>query len=377
MRRSTRHRSLLIQIAAGALAAAGLVLAPQAAFAQRGGHGGGGGGHFGGGGGGHYSGGGSSHAPSAPKSNGKPSGSSVSTDSSVKKTFAPPAPSGGSTSASSGVATGFVPFGSPAVAATAGSGAASATPHSTIGFPPVSEGSGLSTPIRPGARSFSGQGHEIWQDSPSESSRTTQPFSATTLGTKAVPFQQPAIFRSRRFYPVFYPSFGFYPFLGLGWGCDPFSPFAWNFGCNGLGFGYGYGYGYYGGGYYNAYPGWSSGSVQGGPQSDSSGDYGPSTWSDAPADDSNSQSNSSGNSAAPESVIYLRDGSSFSVADYWVADGQLFYVTSHGTQNSVNLKLFDIERTTNENASRGITITLRPAPTSLTPTPDQDTAPKN
>src|SRR5208282_877125 len=175
-----------------------------------------------------------------------------------KKTFAPPASSGGSTS-SSGVATGFAPLESPAAGATAGGVASSAAPHVTIGFPPAASGTGPTTPIHPGALSFSGQGREIWQDSPaSESSRTAQALGTSPLGTRAAAIQPAFIFRSRGFYPIFYPAFGFSPFFGLGWGCDPFSPWAWNYGCNGLGFGYGYGSGYggayYGGGYNNGYP---------------------------------------------------------------------------------------------------------------------------
>jgi len=51
------------------------------------------------------------------------------------------------------------------------------------------------------------------------------------------------------------------------------------------------------------------------------------------------------------------------VSDYWLAGGKLHYVTSYGGENSVDANQLDLQRTVNENASHGITFTLRPAPT--------------
>jgi hypothetical protein len=178
-----------------------------------------------------------------------------------------------------------------------------------------------------------------------------------------------------RFYPIsFYPGFGYFGpgfgFLGygggfaFGFGCDP----LWNFGCGAFGPGYGYGYG---GGYGNYNP--VTESIQADSSSDtSSADYGgPSVWRNPPTNDSSPRDGDTSSSSASQSsssaagnsytVIYLQDGTSFAVTDYWVADGKLHYVTSYGGENAVDLKQFDIERTTEENATRGVTVTLRGA----------------
>ena len=65
---------------------------------------------------------------------------------------------------------------------------------------------------------------------------------------------------------------------------------------------------------------------------------------------------------APDTVIYLKDGTSFAVKDYWVADGQLHYVTSYGGENAVDLGAFDLQRTTDENAKQGIRSRCAPRP---------------
>jgi len=83
-------------------------------------------------------------------------------------------------------------------------------------------------------------------------------------------------------------------------------------------------------------------------------------WQNAP--DNSSQSNVA--NAQPYVVVFLRDGSSYAVSDYWLAGGKLHYVTSYGGENSVDANQLDLQRTVNENASHGITFTLRPAPAS-------------
>jgi alkyl sulfatase BDS1-like metallo-beta-lactamase superfamily hydrolase len=40
----------------------------------------------------------------------------------------------------------------------------------------------------------------------------------------------------------------------------------------------------------------------------------------------------------------------------------LHYVTSYGGENSIDANQLDLQRTVNENALRGVTFTLRPAP---------------
>ena len=86
-------------------------------------------------------------------------------------------------------------------------------------------------------------------------------------------------------------------------------------------------------------------------------------WQNAP--DDSSQSNVA--SAQPYVVVFLRDGSSYAVSDYWLAGGKLHYVTSYGGENSVDANQLDLQRTVNENASHGITFTLRPAPATDAP----------
>ena len=59
-------------------------------------------------------------------------------------------------------------------------------------------------------------------------------------------------------------------------------------------------------------------------------------------------------------LLYLMDGSSFAVSDYWLADGKLHYVTSYGGENAVDESRVDLQRTVDENAARGVGFTLRP-----------------
>jgi hypothetical protein len=251
----------------------------------------------------------------------------------------------------------------------------------TIGFPPVNGAQSIVS-TRSGALSFSGQGHEIWQN-PSNATvaGTTQNFRGPAGSMTARPLPPTGLFPHQRFYPVyFYPAFGFYnPFFGFGFGpgCDPYS--AWNFGCNGFG-GFGYGFGGYGSNYgFGGYaPGWGYGAS--GPDSQQGTSY---DWGNSPANSSDAQGDAQSGAGADvqasdisnDTVIYLQDGSSFAASDYWVADGQLYYVTPHGIQNSVDLKLFDVQRTTDENASRGIAVTLRNAPSSAAPAQQQDSQP--
>ena len=86
-------------------------------------------------------------------------------------------------------------------------------------------------------------------------------------------------------------------------------------------------------------------------------------WQDAPAD--TSQQNNA--NPQPYAVLILRDGSSYAVSDYWLAAGKLHYVTSYGGENSIDANQLDLQRTVNENALRGVTFTLRPAPDSNAP----------
>jgi hypothetical protein len=325
-----------------------LVLVPHRVLAQHGGggHGGGGGGHFGGGGG-HFAGFGFGRSHSSKAAT--PSGSKPSTES------APPTarPSIESTAPNSE----FAPF-SPAPA------------HTTIGFPPSEQptsfpGLPLHTGQSAGPLSFSGEGHLIWQN----------PRAAGT-SSHGQPTPPPAMMRPQPphivrppFFPPYYPSafFGFYgygPFLGFGWGCSPFDP--WPFACGGFGYGaYGFGLGGY-------YP--PAGDYDQPPApDDTSSEPSPSTWQNPPAAE---DLENNGGVPTPRTLIYLRDGSSYEVTDYWFADNKLHYVTNYGGENSVDLRQIDVQRTVDANAARGTDFTLHPAPPAgLTPPPSADSAP--
>jgi hypothetical protein len=67
-------------------------------------------------------------------------------------------------------------------------------------------------------------------------------------------------------------------------------------------------------------------------------------------------------------VLYLKDGSSYAVTDYWLENGKLHYVASYGGENAIDETALDLQKTVNENAAQGLTFTLRPAPESDAPT---------
>jgi hypothetical protein len=267
--------------------------------------------------------------------------------------------------------------------------------HTIIGFPPSADPhfTSIASAHRGAPLSFSGQGQQMWQSSPrAAANRGSVRVSETRPSQRVFPnpphiFRRPILggapflFGSPSFL-FFSPGFGF---VGSGFGCDPF--FAPSFGCGGFspfGFGgfsylgFGGGYGGYGGGFGDAGYGYDGGyyappSFDVAPPNVDQGESqepAPSEWQNPPAENFSPDNSGVANSApapASETVIWLKDGTSFAVKDYWVADGQLHYVTSYGGENAVDLGAFDLQRTTDENASRGTSITLRPAPESPSP----------
>lgn len=227
--------------------------------------------------------------------------------------------------------------------------------------------------------SFSGQGHTLWQNSTGvmTSPSPGRSFSTSTTSPSLI-FPGPPGFGPRRFrgrFPIFGPGgfggfgpgfgffgpFGFFGFnggfgngFGNGFGCDPF----WDWGCNGLGWGNGWGSGY-GNGLNMYYP---VGAYEG--QTDSQDDtsriYGPYAWQNPPSSDSGTQSSVA--VSEPPTLIYFKDGTSYGVTSYWLADSKLHYVTSYGGENAIDVNRLDLQRTVDENAQRGVAFTLKPAP---------------
>lgn len=323
--------------------AATLALAPAPAFAQHGG-GGGGGSHGGGGGmggGSHGGGSGGGHATS----------------------------SAGSSAAHA-----------PASSGNAGTGSATHTGTATSG----TTTSGNTVPSGNPAPTRFAAGNNTWQEPPARGvhGATTMPTGTNVRGAVAaapraavahipiVPRRPIGFSPFFPFYPGFYPGFGF----GFGFGggfygafgpCDPF------WGCYGYGFNGGIGYGYYGGSFGSGYGADLnySGAQDNGPSDDmaQSPDGMPSLLA-APETSVEQEAANPGPAAKPvTAVLYLKDGSSYAVTDYWLADGKIHYVTSYGGQNVIDQNALDLQRTVNENATQGLTFTLRPASNDTNP----------
>lgn len=68
-------------------------------------------------------------------------------------------------------------------------------------------------------------------------------------------------------------------------------------------------------------------------------------------------------------LLYLQDGTVFSVTDYWLADRKLYYTVGNGAEIAIDMNQLDLQRTVDENGSRGVPFTLKPGPTSSNPVP--------
>ena len=317
------------------LFAATLALAPLPTFAQHGG--GGGGSHGGGGGGGSHmgGGGGASHATS--------SGS-------------------GSTSSSAHVPT----------------STASGPSHGSTASSPAHPGTnGTNSSDHPAGERFAA-GNNSWQEPPARGATgTTNSINARGMaaGPRAAISGPPHIPVVPRRPIGFAPFFPFYPYGGFGFGfggglfygafgpCDPF------WGCYGYGYGFGgingYGYGYYGGSFGSGYGAnlSYSGAEDMSPSEDAtaSQEPAPTLFAQAPETSQAPETATSGPTTKPvTAVLYLKDGSSYAVTDYWLTEGKIHYVTSYGGENTIEQSALDLQRTVNENAAQGLTFTLRP-----------------
>jgi hypothetical protein len=347
----TGSYSTAARFASAVVFAAALAWAPIPAFAQHGG--GGGGGHAGGGGGGGHAGGGSGGAGSHGGGGSAPSGGSH--------------PSSANASGSGG-GHWWNPFHSTSSANEKSSSA-------------VAGGSGKSENGSNAGVEHYAAGNNTWQDPPAAEGRTQgrvnyyapanaagssaarrNPASGVmaTRGASAVA-APPHVFPPRRPGYPYYPYYPFYPYYGFGWGgglwggfypCDPF------WGCYGYGYGSDGGYGYYGGSFggdYGADLSYNSGYDDSGSQ-----ELNPTLFASPPSDVG--ATSSGGESQQPYVMLYLKDGSSYAVSDYWLSGGRLHYVTSYGGENVIDESQLDLQRTVDENAARGVDFTLRPEP---------------
>lgn len=377
---------------ASKILAALLLLSINPAFAIQ--RGGGGGGHSGGGGGGHFSGGGghvssgASHAPSGGQHAAAPHPSG--------HTGSAPAPHSGATAVGTGHPTGMGTG-----PGTSGAGAPSRAPQPTHvaqpGYvweatPGYSNRVGPATPKDLGKRGF------LWEETPSTRTSTEKssyfltsnllpradatprqvargtflargsvtprsgtvmvnrrPIPSASLGSRPT-----RIIRGRsrfRSNPIFFGGFfpfGFFPGFFFD-NCFAFgADFAFAEGFGGP-CGYGYnmypGYGYYLGGNFSDYT-VMGGTVDGGSEP---------TESAPSADEATAPPGAPAPTpGADTTVLYLKDGTSFGVVDYWLEGGRLHYVTTYGGANAMALDELDLQRTVDENSNQGIDFTLRP-----------------
>lgn len=218
----------------------------------------------------------------------------------------------------------------------------------------------------------------------------------TTVRTPVTPFHTPLpssamLFPSRP--PRRFPNSPIGPFLGtpgvfgLGYnpfwfpGCNPF--FGMAFGCGMLSPYYGYGVGYnIGYGPALAYPSGPAYPPElAYPPVDTSASFQYTPVLQSPSvgslpEDLNASSSVSGQ-LRNEVLLYLQDGSVFAVASYTVSDGSLHYLTAYGEKNDLAVDLLDLQKTIEQNATRGVAFTLTPpspssgasAPSPLGPAP--------
>jgi hypothetical protein len=336
-----------------------LALAPQPSFAQ---HGGGGGSHGGGGhsaGGGHAAGGGRSGPLAGSTGGGSGSGS-------VSVRHA----SGSTRSSTSSVAA---------------SNATNVGSHIW-----VSSNRGSSTGSAP-VEHFAA-GNNVWQDPPnnrwgtgaysgasSKASavvRRSSMMAGSILAATRGPFIEstPRPVPPHIFPPRVRPRFFGNNFFFLGGGCfGGFFPgfcgsslwsgpgYYWGPGCDPYAGCAGYGYGY------STYMTGAPDDMQ--IQSDTpSQENGPFGWRNSPepevAPESESDSADAPVGSKPAATIYLKDGTSYGVTDYWLAGGSLHYVTNYGGENSVAAERLDLQRTVDANAANGVSFILsnEPAP---------------
>jgi hypothetical protein len=84
-----------------------------------------------------------------------------------------------------------------------------------------------------------------------------------------------------------------------------------------------------------------------------------------------------GNVAAstPTILVFLKDGTTYAASDYWVQDGKLHFYVDYSGETTVDMNDFDLQRTVDENAKRGVKFSLKPNPNTYAPSTDTTSAP--
>jgi hypothetical protein len=179
---------------------------------------------------------------------------------------------------------------------------------------------------------------------------------------------------------------------GLGWGWGPgwaggfgwpwygfgnpfwYNPWSWSWGWPG--------YGYYGYAPVYLYSSLSSPYSYG--NSPSNSDYQNSTAGQsgnssstppapevgAPAQESTEANSITGNLTVPV-LLYMRDGSVYTVRDYWLTGNDFHFVLLDGEDKSVDVGQVDLRRTNDENAKSGVKFILKSEP-NLAPAPSDE-----
>jgi hypothetical protein len=75
--------------------------------------------------------------------------------------------------------------------------------------------------------------------------------------------------------------------------------------------------------------------------------------------------------SASTALIYLKNGKTYSVSDYWLQGGRLYYTVNYGAPSTLKLKEVDWQRTVDENARRGIRFSLKPRPSTANSQPSR------
>ena len=155
-------------------------------------------------------------------------------------------------------------------------------------------------------------------------------------------------FFRRPFFPCFACGFGFAGF-NFGFGTPLWWGSGWPGWFGGIGYPYGLPYGY-------SLP-YDSGL----------------TYSSAAAGDQESDNSSAtrafrrtrknAENSSASLLLYLTDGTMYSYRDCWLADGKLHCTATDRSESVFELEAIDFQRTVDENAKRGVPLTLKPNPT--------------